>query len=139
MMSTQGGLLFLVLTFVALVSFRPSAAMQPQQHAPSLETCQADVALWYDHAAASEYLNAETAHISENSPNRTPAARLPLREIVARELEMGDCMKVDAIRRERYLQAIDFYDRVSADRYRRFVRRHKLEQQLLREDAAGLR
>ena len=138
-MSMRGRLLLLVLSFAALVSFYSSAAMQPQQHAPSLETCQADIALWYDRATATEYLNAETAYISENSPNRTPTARLSLREIVARELEMGDCMKVDATRQERYLQAIDFYDRVSADRYRRFVRRHKLEQQLLREDATGLR
>jgi hypothetical protein len=34
-----------------------------QQHAPTLDVCQADVALWYNVESAIDYLNQETKHI----------------------------------------------------------------------------
>lgn len=114
-------------------------ASEPQQHAPTLEVCRADAAVWYDRDAATEYLKAETLHKSDNVKNLTPTAKLALIEVKARASEMFVCAKVDEPRSQSYLEAADFYYIVMVDRYGDFIRRHHLMEQMMREDAQGLR
>jgi hypothetical protein len=109
-----------------------------QQHAPTAEVCRADVALWYSTQLSTEYHRAQTDWITDQIPNRTAIAKLPLSEVSMRLQEMGDCWSVDN-HEEKYFKAQDLYDSVFSGRYIRFVRRHNLEQQLMREDEEGLR
>jgi hypothetical protein len=128
--------------FVCVLLFFTCAlplASEPQQHAPTVEVCRADAALWYDRDAATDYLKAETLHKSDNVKNLTPAAKLSLAEVKARATEMFDCARVDEPRYQNYLEAADFYYIVMVDRYGAFIRRHHLMEQMMREDARGLR
>ena len=124
----------LLTTFILLAT---SAAVA-QQHAPTAEVCRADVALWYSTQLSTEYHRAQTDWITDQIPNRTAIAKLPLSEVSARLQEMGDCWSVDN-HEEKYFKAMDLYDSAFGGRYIRFVRRHHLEQQLLSEDEQGLR
>ena len=132
-MSAKHWVMLVVLIFAVLVNAKP------QQHAPTVETCRADVALWYDANAATEYLKAETLHKSDNIKNLTPIAKLQLYEVKARGLELRDCQSVDKPQFENYFEAADFYYIVMVDRYGSFLRRHHLMEQLMREDAQGFR
>jgi hypothetical protein len=49
-----------------------------QEHAPSVDMCRADAALWYSHEMATEYINAQSAFVSDGVPNRTSASKLPI-------------------------------------------------------------
>src|SRR5258707_8601646 len=100
----------------------PPLASEPQQHAPTVEVCRADAALWYDRDAATDYLKAETLHKSDNVKNLTPAAKLSLAEVKVRATEMFDCARVDEARYQNYLEAADFYYIVMVDRYGAFIR-----------------
>lgn len=110
-----------------------------QQHAPTVDVCRADAALWYSTEAATEYIKAENEHLSNGTRNRTPIAKLGVEEIVARSLEMGDCASVDSDRFNTYHDAQKFYMDVVHDRMASFIYRHHLMEQLKREDARGLR
>jgi uncharacterized protein YtpQ (UPF0354 family) len=123
----------------ALLIFGVLASAKPQQHAPTVEVCRADVALWYDDDSATEYFRAETLHKSDRIKNLTPIAKLSLVEVKARGSEMYDCRRVDKPQSQNYLEAADFYFIVMVDRYAEFLRRHHLMEQLFKEDAQGLR
>ena len=110
-----------------------------QQHAPTLDVCQADVALWYSMESATDYLNQETKHINEGVRNTSPYNRLPVEEVEARVKEMGDCAIVVNFRDERYHEAQTFYSGILHDRMANFIYRHNLMEQLKKEDAVGIR
>lgn len=110
-----------------------------QEHAPTAAQCQADVAVWGDEKMQTEYLDAETAFIKNGTPNKTDVAKLPFGELQARIMEMGDCMKVDPQRLEKYHDALAFYHSVGGDRLFRFITRHILWPQFNLEDAQGKR
>jgi hypothetical protein len=110
-----------------------------QQHAPTVATCQADVAVWYGAEMATEYNNAETAWVRNVIPNRTEAAKLTIKEVIARQNEMTQCMKVDEEKLELYFSAQDFYHGIHCDRVMRFIDRHGLRGEFQKEDAAGKR
>jgi hypothetical protein len=127
--------------FVVLLAliFALPVTSEPQQHAPTLETCRADLALWYDKESATKYNEAETLFISDGVKNLTPAAKLPLTEVEARLTEMGKCFYVDNQHLDDYYDADRFYSGVRSDRYAGFIHRHHLMAQLREEDAEGLR
>ena len=133
-------ILFFVLAATPMLAFAGAAHVQePPQHAPTVQTCRADVSLWYNDEMGLEYSKAQLAWIRDRVPNRTDAARLPLTEVDARTVELLECVQVDRDRHERYLEAKTFYNEVSADRYFRFLVRHHLVQQMRREDEQGSR
>jgi hypothetical protein len=68
----------------ALLIYSVLVNAKPQQHAPTVEVCRADVALWYDDDSATEYLKAKTLHKSEHTKNLTPIAKLSLIEVKKR-------------------------------------------------------
>lgn len=108
-----------------------------QDHAPTADQCKADQAVWGSVHGETEYLDAETKHIQDGSPNRTDIALLTIPQLKQRMREMFQC--VDVVAMEPYHETGDFYHDVMADRYSGFVRRHGLTEQLMREDAAGKR
>ena len=128
-----------LLASLMLAILAPIANSESQKHAPSIETCRADLALWYDVASATEYKKAETLHLTGGTKNSTPAAKLPLKEVNARIIEMGNCSHVDTARSDAYVGANDFYAGVQGDRYFAFIVRHNLMPQIMKEDAQGLR
>jgi hypothetical protein len=113
-------------------------AMQAQQHAPAIETCKADVALWDSREDRTEYMRAETVFLTDGVPNRTKISKLALTELIARLDEMNDCANMMP-RDDRYHAVADFYHDVMMERYFRFVLRHQLRDQVIKEDAQGIR
>jgi hypothetical protein len=99
----------------------------------------ADAALWYSHEMSTEYSSAQTAFVVDGVPNRTQASKLPITEAAARVIEMRSYMAVDEQYKDKYYDAAQFYGGINADRHFRFVVRHHLTEQLLHEDAQGMR
>jgi hypothetical protein len=125
--------------FVGLLFFVVAIPCKAQQHAPTVDVCSSDRALWYEVSAATEYIKAETEHMNNGIPNRTPYAKLDLAEVLARVIEMGACYTVDAERSDAYHEAQQFYASVYHDRVVSFISRHHLMEELKREDAQGQR
>lgn len=126
------------LAVLAVLLFPPTNA-KLQQHAPTVDTCRADAAVWGNAQTRTEYFNAETEKTRNGTPNRTPIAQLPVTEIHARQREMYDCQEVDPVRGNSYFDIGNFYYDVQADRWLAFIVRHNLREQFQREDAAGKR
>jgi hypothetical protein len=127
------------ISLTALILLGTSCAVAvAQKHAPTVEVCRADVALWYNTQLYTEFRLAQKDWFADQIPNRTDIAKLSLSEIGMRVREMGECWSVDN-HEEKYLKAMDLYDTAFTGRYIRFVRRHHLEQQLMSEDEQGLR
>ena len=126
-----------ILTGLFVLAVCASGVMS-QEHAPTVEVCHADIAAWYSGELAKQYNAAQSALISDEVPNRTDPAKLPIKELWARLREMADCGSVDEGARK-YYDAMSFYHTVITDRYFRFVYRHHLKDQLEREDAQGMR
>ena len=110
-----------------------------QKHAPTVDVCRADVAVWYNTDISTEYYDAQRLWDTDKVPNRTDIAKLPIQEATARQGEMLDCTKVDEEKKEIYFKASDFYYDILADRVMQFMVRHKLWDQFRKEDAAGQR
>jgi hypothetical protein len=110
-----------------------------QEHAPTKDVCQADVAVWYSHEMSREYAKAETDRTTEGIRNRTALAKIPLDEADKRQNEMYDCMNVDPERVDLYFSAGNLYYSIFTDRALSFIRRHHLEEKFRQEDAAGVR
>jgi hypothetical protein len=129
-----------VLAVTTVLAFAGVACAQDRpQHAPTVQTCRADVALWYSDQINREYSKAEVEWKRHEVPNRTDTARLLLTEVDARREEMWKCWQVDYDQHDRYYVAATFYNEVFMDRCYRFIVRHNLLQQLTTEDEQGLR
>jgi hypothetical protein len=116
-----------------------TATARVQEHAPTVEVCRADVAVWANTNAETDYYNAEREWTTNGVPNRTDIEKLPIIEVKARAREMFVCQDVDPTRKESYLDAGRFYHNVQADRWYEFLLRHNLLDQFEQEDAAGKR
>ena len=127
------------LGLLVAILFTVPAFAQEIKHAPTVEQCRADVALWHNLKIFTEYNSAQTAWASDGVPNRTPTAQLPLSTIQSRLLEMAVCTDVDKPNHATYYETNQFYAGVVHDRYVRFLKRHGLMDQLWAEDAAGER
>lgn len=112
-----------------------------QRHAPTVEMCRADEAVWGRASDQQDYSHAQAEFATKGIPNSTPVARETMKEIFARMNEMTDCASVDPApaRQNAYLAVMTFYAEVGADRYRSFILRHNLWNQFMEEDEKGLR
>jgi hypothetical protein len=120
-----------------ILSARPVPCAQ--EHAPTVDVCQADRAAWDDIADRTDYYSQETKHLSDGTRNTNPVMKLSLKELTLRMTEMGTCESVDKSNMHAYFELLEFYDKVTYDRYRRFIVRHHLMGQFTAEDAAGVR
>lgn len=110
-----------------------------QEHAPTAAQCQADAAVWGDSSSQTEYNQAQTAFVKGNIPNKTDIAKLGLDEVIARQDEMANCMKVDRPSFNRYYDTQQFYHSIFTDRLFDFIERHNLMAQVKLEDSQGER
>jgi len=101
--------------------------------------CRADVAVWGNAQAETDYDKAEGDRIANDAPNRTEIAKLSLEEIKGRIRELAECRDVDPTGEGSYLDTLRFHHGVQADRWRAFIVRHHLLSQFDREDADGRR
>lgn len=108
-----------------------------QEHAPTIDVCRADLAVWGRASDQNEYHAAQALTIRDGAPNNSAIGRLGLRELHAREKEMFECQDVDSHRAGAYGEVEDFYSSVNCDRFKDFVYRHNLYDQLLKEDSQG--
>src|ERR1700730_12009718 len=110
-----------------------------EEHAPTVDVCRADRAVWHNAENETDYFNQEAKHINDGTRNRNPIAKLSFIEISLRLGEMGACVAVDEPNIEKYNEMQQFYTSVLEDRYRNFILRHHLFEQFKAEDAAGVR
>lgn len=122
-----------VLCFISL-----AAICVGQEHAPTLEQCKADLALWYDKDGALDYLKAQGMRMSDGIKNTSSYNRLTLKLITFRINEMVKCSSVSG-KDGGYADAVDFYSGLRRDRYYWFLVRHHLMGQLEKEDEKGVR
>jgi hypothetical protein len=94
----------------------------PQQHAPTAEQCRADAAVWWEHS----------------QPKGT-MSDVAFTELSARLSEMYDCMTVDKASSKTYNDAFLMIHSEMGSRWGNFIRRHNLQQEFVKEDAAGMR
>lgn len=123
------------LLWIIAVSF-PSHS---QEHAPTPAVCRADVAVWGNLQAETDYSKAETAWLTNRVSNQTAIAKLSIKEMMRRGDEMSQCEDVDPDQENTYRDLQMFYHGVRHDRYARFIYRHHLMPQLMQEDAVGRR
>jgi hypothetical protein len=123
----------LAILAAVLIHAAPVAA---QEHAPLLEQCKADRALWYSLEQENEY---RKAYLKDGPKNATEFAQLPIKTIKFRIKEMSDCWSVSSQQDDQYVKAAEFYDMVFRDRCLSFIYRHHLMGQLLSEDERGMR
>jgi hypothetical protein len=121
------------------VTFMSLAHQQEPKHAPTVEMCRANVAVWYSVESENEFTQAQLKWLRDGIPNRTEFAKLSIPELFARMYEMLDCSEADGQRHNQYFDAASFYNDIVADRTLRFVIRHGLMDQLKKEDAEGKR
>jgi len=110
-----------------------------QEHAPTVDVCRADRAVWRESSERLDYSQQELRHEREGTTNKNNIGQLPYKELLSRQVEMGTCMMVDTPDSEAYSDVVGFYQQVEGDRYHHFVERHHMMSQFLDEDAAGLR
>jgi hypothetical protein len=116
----------IILTIILLAS--SLAFGQDIQHAPTAAQCQADIAVW-------------------KGENKAHIESLPVHDLIVRAQEMKECVDVladgkakgwaDEIETAMTVELI--YGQHIAHRYLDFLVRHRLEQQMADEDAAGQR
>jgi hypothetical protein len=110
-----------------------------QEHAPTVDVCRADRAVWDNTEEETDYVKQETKHVNDGTRNKNPIANLSFREINLRLREMAMCASVDETNLDKYHDISQFYSSVVEDRYRSFIVRHHLMEQFRTEDAAGAR
>jgi len=106
---------------------------QDVQHAPAVAQCQADAVLWQSQSR--DYFRAYKNHDAKN----TTIANLTAKELLARSIEMADCLTVDSDHYNDYSTVQSTYVELFGDRVNNFMKRHDLMEQFFKEDAAGLR
>jgi hypothetical protein len=128
-------------TILALGMLLFVPALRTQEHAPTVDVCRADRAVWYGTTDDRfDYLQQARKQFNNEVENNTSQfAKLPLREVSLRMYEMGICEAVDAENRMLYASANDFYRGIEADRDFRFIKRHNLGTQLIAEDDDDIR
>jgi len=124
----------ILMVLAALVA---SPQVDPSDHAPTAAQCQADMRLWLEQVK--DYDSALIDHVQKGTPNNSDLSRLQVQQLARRTVEMGECAAVDPGNLSVYQDVESGLDSIRKDRYEQFVIRHKLEAQLLREDAAGIR
>ncbi len=126
-------LVFMAIFFMC--GFPVSSWGEPQKHVPSVAQCRSDAATW----------NKE-----ENAGPRDKDVgyQLPFGELLKRQREMMDCIKLDAPHgqnsavievRTSYRTIYHVYTTAMYARYQHFLERHQLMENFLDEDSKGSR
>src|SRR5580704_16494846 len=115
--------------WILAISMTLMSAVRAQhvEHAPTVEQCRADQALWDD----------KIAHPAKDWANSVP-------EISSRSLnvmlnEMVACVSVDAVYRSKYNATSKVISLVVGDRAMDFLIRHNLKEKFYQEDDSGRR
>jgi hypothetical protein len=126
-------LVFMAIFFMC--GFLVSSWGEQQKHGPSVAQCRSDVAAW----------NKE----EDTGPkDKDVGYRLPFGELLKRQREMMDCMKLDAQHcqdgavvgvRTSYRTIYHVYTTAMYARYQHFLERHQLMEKFLDEDSKGSR
>jgi hypothetical protein len=112
-----------VLILLCSVEAAAPVSAQSVVHAPNIEQCQADSALWASQAKLPE------------EPGSLPSVSVLLKRIE----EMEACRTVDTKNATTYSIALSLQNIVIESRVSRFLDRHNLKKQFEEEDAAGQR
>jgi hypothetical protein len=113
---------------LALLGFGSVAFTQDSvKHAPSIEQCKADRAVWFSKLQLSVGTGA-TGKLDEG-----------IDTLLAWQDEMGECMEVDKQNRALYINTLAGIRDEMGIRYMHFIERHHLSEQFNAEDAAGNR
>jgi hypothetical protein len=95
--------------------------------------------VWWTDYIVNQYENSEDELVTSGKYIRNPAGDLPIKEASVRMHEMQDCKNVDTRNADTYSGAWAFYYEVRMGRYQRFIYRHGLDDQFMKEDAEGVR
>ena len=120
-------------TAILFAAIAATAHAQEVQHAPTVAQCQADAALWQSQSG--DFFRAHKSHDAKN----TAVASLTAKELLARSIEMADCLTVDSGHDEDYSMVQSTYFELFGDRMNNFMKRHNLMEQFFKEDEAGRR
>jgi hypothetical protein len=127
----------IVVTMASLL-FTP-VRLRAQEHAHSVESCRADLAVWGKKGDENDYREQEARQLHGGAKNDNPLTKVTVQELVLRMGEMGNCRIVDKSQEQQYLDVLKFYSSIISDRMRNFLQRHNLVEQFLKEDAFGER
>ena len=127
----------LAIVSVLVLFLAMSQPVCSQDHAPTSDQCKADMRLWS--AQLDDYEQKETARIQSGFPNNSIASGWTLPQVTNRAKEMMTCTVVDRWYALEFTKTEGRLRQVYMNRLVRFVQRHNLMQQLLQEDADGLR
>jgi hypothetical protein len=105
------------LSIGALSILIAATATGGQQHAPTVDQCRADTAAW----------------------SHDDIAKIPVVQVRARLTETGNCITVDASRKDWYQIVEGLYASELGSRMYDFLQRHNLVGQFIDEDEQGLR
>ncbi len=103
----------------------PSLSGEPQKHAPSVAQCRSDAAAWNKEEDA-------------GPKDKDVGYRLPFGELLKRQREMMDCVKLDT-QHGQYRTIYHVYTTAMYARYQHFLERHELMEKFLDEDRKGSR
>lgn len=93
-----------------------------QDHAPTVEQCQADQSLWWEQFDTSEKMS-----------------KLGAQQLHDRTREMQDCSAVDKPHRDSYTRLASLFLLELEQRFANFIARRGLTDEFMAEDAAGKR
>jgi hypothetical protein len=111
-----------ILTGLGLLCSSAMGQLPQVKHAPTVEQCRADAALWFAPNGDVRQIIMEPAGI-----------------LNVKQKEMEDCIPVDPKNFEKYNVGLKAIEDVFYMRYKNFLDRHNLYQKFLDEDAAGER
>jgi len=121
--------LALALAAILLIGI-PPGGQDAVKHAPSIDQCRADQALWDSKLRQVAPGSKDWAHFANDTSVRT---------ITHWDTEMSQCMDIDHERVAAYSRTAELGTLVGGDRATDFIARHNLMGQFLAEDEAGLR
>jgi hypothetical protein len=115
-----------LMTIFFMCAFLVGSSGEPQKHAPSVAQCRSDAAAW----------NKE----EDTGPkDKDVGYQLPFGELLKRQREMMDCVKLDGGVRTSYRTIYHVYTTAMYARYQHFLERHQLTEKFLDEDSKGSR
>jgi hypothetical protein len=106
--------------------------------------------IWYNDSVVKQYENAHNDLVLNDKQTPSTVGSLPIPELLTRKNEMEFCSmrwqdppnlyeEPDNHEQRMYKDAASFYSEVLTGRFFRFIERHKLYEQMMKEDAEGMR
>ena len=116
----------ILLTAIFVLILAGVAGAQQVEHAPTVEQCRADNAVWWDKVTA-------------DAPDYATTVKESTAIIRLWSKELGLCAVVDPTKANNYFETNEKIALIIGSRRRHFIERHGLEDKFRSEDAAGLR